>query len=544
MRQRLLQHAGEPVRLGHAPGLHAECFGNPGVVGRAEVDRKIAFVIAGFLPRLDPAVDRVRNHDQGYRQSQANERLQFARAHAEAAVAHDRHRLDRRPRQMGPHRRGHGIAERAVRTVREIAPAGAAHRVVSREIGARRAWIRDHDGVGVELFREFRHHALGFDRHGGGLRQDAEFRQLRRARLRHRRGLQRPRERPEGFAERCERKLRIPHQRHVDAVADAEHRRIDIEMNHLDTARRGMPPALGGDRTGAAANEYDEIGGIDDRARLGRAAIGAHHADRERMIFGNRTLAADGGRHRCRKTLGEFDQLVLGTRQHDAAAADEDRPPRAAQQLCRQFDVKRIRRDAPRRVFSQRRIGPDLAFFDRPILHVERQCDMRRARAPGGHRLESGAERARHVGRAIEHRVPFGQRAHQRALIQLGEREAPARRKRNVGVDREHRDRRFVRLHQPRQDIGRAAAARSFADADLARDARVAVGHVGRVALVARQHVPHAVLQACERVVERQARVAAQAEDYFDAMRGQHPDRGLGAGNGLYPGCNGLVHGH
>ena len=41
--------------------------------------------------------------------------------------------------------------------------------------------------------------------------------------------------------------------------------------------------------------------------------------------------------------------------------------------------------------------------------------------------------------------------------------------------------------------------------------ARVAVRHVRGVALVARQHVPHAVRQARERVVERQAGVAAQA---------------------------------
>ena len=80
----------------------------------------------------------------------------------------------------------------------------------------------------------------------------------------------------------------------------------------------------------------------------------------------------------------------------------------------------------------------------------------------------------------------------------------------------------LVRLDQAGQDVGRAAAGRPFAHADLAGDARIAVGHIGGVALVARQDVRHAVVEPVERVVERQAGVAAQAEDVPHAVQLQH----------------------
>ena len=57
---------------------------------------------------------------------------------------------------------------------------------------------------------------------------------------------------------------------------------------------------------------------------------------------------------------------------------------------------------------------------------------------------------------------------------------------RDVGVDRENRNGRLVRLDQPGQDVRRAAARGTLAHADLAGEARIAVGHVRRVPLIAR----------------------------------------------------------
>ena len=77
--------------------------------------------------------------------------------------------------------------------------------------------------------------------------------------------------------------LGIADQRHIRRIIGAGHRGVDVEVNDLALSRRGMAPALGGHRAGAAADENDQIGLIDDRARLGRAAVGADDADGQRM---------------------------------------------------------------------------------------------------------------------------------------------------------------------------------------------------------------------------------------------------------------------
>ena len=100
---------------------------------------------------------------------------------------------------------------------------------------------------------------------------------------------------------------------------------IDVEMNYFATSLCWMAPTFGGHRAGAAADEKNQIGLIDNRPRLRRAAVGADYADGERMLFVNRTFAADGCRHRRREPFGELDELGLGMRDHDSAAADNHR---------------------------------------------------------------------------------------------------------------------------------------------------------------------------------------------------------------------------
>ena len=158
------------------------------------------------------------------------------------------------------------------------------------------------------------------------------------------------------------------------------------------------------------------------------------------------------------------------------------------------------------------------------LLHdVVRNAEMGRARLARGHRLEGCPQRAGNLVRAVERPVPLRQRPEERGLIKLGQRIAAARGHRHVGGDRQHRRGGFVRLHHARQDVGRAAAARAFTHADLARHPGVGVGHIGGAALVAREHMGHAVIQPGKRVVERQAGVAAQPEDVPHAIGLQSP---------------------
>ncbi len=87
---------------------------------------------------------------------------------------------------------------------------------------------------------------------------------------------------------------------------------------------------------------------------------------------------------------------------------------------------------------------------------------------------------------------------------------------------------RFPRLDQPRQDIGRAPTRRPLADARPPGHAGIGIGHVGGGAFVAGQDMGDAVIEPEQAVVERQAGVAAQAEDMSDAVRLQHPHHRIG----------------
>jgi hypothetical protein len=173
-------------------------------------------------------------------------------------------------------------------------------------------------------------------------------------------------------------------------------------------------------------------------------------------------------------------------------------------------------------------------LLDRVSLHVERQTEMGGASATGGHMTERRAHGARDLVGAIDHPVPLGERPEQRVLVQLGEHAAAARAHRDVRGYRQHRDRGFVGLDHARQDVGGAAAGRPLAHADPAGDPGVGVGHVAGRALVTGQHVGDAVVEAVERVVQRQAGVAAQAEHVTHAVQLEHAHERLRPGQSVH----------
>jgi hypothetical protein len=189
-----------------------------------------------------------------------------------------------------------------------------------------------------------------------------------------------------------------------------------------------------------------------------------------------------------------------------------------------------VRGEAHRRVAAVLGLGPDVGGVHLLLHHVVREAEVGRAGLAGRHGAERRPHHAGDLVRAVDRAVPFRQRAVQRLLVQFGQGILAARAHRHVRGDAQHGHGRLVGLHQAGQQIGRAAAAGAFAYADLAGDAGVGVRHVAGAAFVARQDVPHAVVQAVQRVVKRQAGVAAQAENMFDAVVLQHPHHGFGAG--------------
>ena len=249
------------------------------------------------------------------------------------------------------------------------------------------------------------------------------------------------------------------------------------------------------------------------------------------MRIADAALSADGGCDRRAELLGAGDQLLLRARDHHPAADDEQRPLGCDQQLGGLGDRCPVRAVPARRILIQARVAPDIGFVDHLALHIIGKADVRRARPARGHLLERIAQHPRDVGAAVEHRIPLGQGPEQGLLVEFGERVPAPRRHRNVGGEAQHRDGGLVRFDDAGEDVGRAAAARSFTHADTAGHARIAVGHIGGRALVAGKNVLHPMIQPVHRVVERQRRVAAQAEDVFYPMQLQHAHEGFATGD-------------
>ena len=347
-----------------------------------------------------------------------------------------------------------------------------------------------------------------------------------------------PRERSGGIgaqardlgAQRRERQPRVADQRDLGWIVGADHRRIDVDVDHAHLARRRMAPALGDNRSRPAADEDHEVRPIDQLPGRRRAAVAADHAERQRVVRRDGALPADRGRDRRFEQFRQRRELVLGAGDHRSAAADQERVRRRQKRLGGRRDRGLVGRRAPCGKDAERGVGMDVGLVHGTVLDVERQADVHRTGAAGGHVAERGAHRRRDLGCAVEHPVPLGQRAEQRFLVELGQHVAAARADRDVAGHGEQRDRGLVRLDHARQEVGGAAARWPLAHADPPGDPRVGVGHVGGRALVAGQDVADAVVEAVERIVERQAGVAAQAEDVAHAVQLQHAHERLGPG--------------
>ncbi len=426
--------------------------------------------------------------------------------------------------------------------VRDEAPPGLVPVEVGREIGAGRARVGDDDGLVGQHLLQRRDQPLRPDRPCRRVGELGERRALRRPGAGHGRGgvARRRRAVGDGVVQHGQSQAGIADDGGRGLIVGADYLRVGVDVYDGRTAF-GVAPAFRRDRAGPTADEDDQIRGLDNGAGRRGAAVAADDAEGERVAVADRALAAD---RRCDgriQVFGHRRKLRFGAGDDDTTAADEQRRVRRQDRRGRGVDGGRVGRRAARREPAEGRVGPHRRGVDRAALHVDRQADVGRARAAAGHRREGAAHGGRQLVRPADHGVPFGQRPEQRLLVELGQGIVAARRDRHVGRDRQHRDRRLIGLDDAGQDVGRAAAARPLADADLAGDPGIGVGHVGGRALIAGQHVGHRVVEAVERVVERQAGVAAQAEDVLNAMQRQHADQRFRPGglvrHGLTSGC-------
>lgn len=306
-----------------------------------------------------------------------------------------------------------------MRAVRDEEPPGAALLVVGGEIGAGRAGVADENRVLGQERLQARHQPLWPDRHLVGLGQCSKRRELLGLRLRDppaRVGLRHAGS--QLVDERLEGEPRVGEDRYIGAVVGAEDARIGVYVNDPRPARFGVAPAFGRHGTGAAADENDEVGGVDDAPRLGRAPVRADDADRERVVLGDAALPADRRGDRRADTFGERSEGRLRARDDDASAADEDRRRGVREEPCRIVDRVVVGSAPLGGIDPEPRVGVQRGFVEGLLLDVVGQAQMRRARPVRGHRAERGADEAGQVLGAIDHFVPLGDGPEKRPLVE------------------------------------------------------------------------------------------------------------------------------
>ena len=172
--------------------------------------------------------------------------------------------------------------------------------------------------------------------------------------------------------------------------------------------------------------------------------------------------------------------------------------------------------------------GPDrvLRLAGRPAEHVvgDRQHNRPRATARGNRKRDPQAIVER--GGTRHARDPLRDARKHRGLIEcLGGIAAGAAMlpvARDVGDDREHRDRRAVGLGDPGDEIRGSWADSGITHSDAPGDAAVGIGGTCRPALVPHQDVLDS-RRLEDAAIERQRLSAGHAEDMPDACRAQAP---------------------
>ena len=210
---------------------------------------------------------------------------------------------------------------------------------------------------------------------------------------------------------------------------------------HDRRGRRGVAPPFRRHRASAAADKEDQVRGVDDRPGLGRAAVAADDADRQRVAVGDRALAADRRRdagaqplrHRLERHLRPRDQPRRRRRRSAAAAATASRSAASATR-------GRVGNGAPRRIAAPA-TGPPRSPRPVPRLSARRTAGRygRRPAVRWSSRLKArrkafGTSAARST--TSFHLVSGRNRG---ALVEFGQRITAPRRYGDVRGDAEHR---------------------------------------------------------------------------------------------------------
>ena len=192
----------------------------------------------------------------------------------------------------------------------------------------------------------------------------------------------------------------------------------------MDDARAlgRIAPEFGGDRSRPAADEDDQVGALFTRSRVsGTPPLDPTTPTQLGWVSG----------------IVPWPEMVVATamssvstkvRKSASPLASTTPPPtmttgNAAERIAStaaSIAPGRVPKDRPDKRLS--RIGPYVVRVGSTALHVDRQAQMRRSGAPGGHLAKSGSHHVGHGVGVLDDRAELGERPHQPFLIQFGQR--------------------------------------------------------------------------------------------------------------------------
>ena len=248
-----------------------------------------------------------------------------------------------------------------------------------------------------------------------------------------------------------------------------------------------------------------------------RRAPETGHAEQQRVVLANDSLAHQAVRDRQLQRLGERLALCRRPRGQHAAAGVEDRPLGAGERR----DDPLSRGVVDRRTGDLRRDLVERVHWQAGGEDVHRHVDQHRARTSGLREVECALHDPRQVASMIDAVDPLAERAIDLELVRvLMEVDLLVRMPAmeiglHVPGDDHHGNRVERRIGDASGGVGQARAEMGQQDARLARGTRIAVRGMGRDLLVPGAHVADAA--ASQRIEHRDHRVAGQAEHHFDA---------------------------
>ncbi len=285
-----------------------------------------------------------------------------------------------------------------------------------------------------------------------------------------------------------QRQTRVAGERQLGARGAADLGGLDLDMDHR-LARRNELEALGRDFAQLAADNDEAIRCRDHR--VGDAVVTTEQSGGERMRAGNGALARHGVRDGNALPFGQLQQRLIGLRDVDAAAGEDQRALGVADQGRRLVDTLGGRARAAGLRLQRLRVDPEIAHVEielamRDILgHIDQH---RAGPSAGG----DGEGAAHMLGDALAD-FDADQLLHHRAqdleLARLLRHVLPGVLAIGVAGDGDHRNAGVQALNEARHEIGGAWPQRRIDHAGAVRHLGVGIGREGAAALVVDQRV-------------------------------------------------------